>query len=107
MTTGKVKWFSNKKGYGFITPSDSEKDIFIHHSGITGEGYKSLYEGQDVEFEIIQGQKGDQAVNLTKKDGSPRERRPKRSEENSDVETREPAEEAPEENQPVEGNKAE
>ncbi len=65
MTTGKVKWFSNQKGYGFITP-ESGKDVFVHHSAIQGEGYKSLEEGQDVEFEINQGPKGEQAVNVVK-----------------------------------------
>ena len=65
MARGKVKWFSNQKGYGFITP-ESGKDVFVHHSAIQGEGYKSLEEGQEVEFEITNGPKGEQAVNVTK-----------------------------------------
>ena len=65
MTKGKVKWFSNQKGYGFITP-ESGKDVFVHHSAIQGEGYKSLEEGQDVEFEVEQGPKGEQAKNVVK-----------------------------------------
>jgi CspA family cold shock protein len=62
---GTVKWFSNQKGYGFIT-SESGKDVFVHHSSIQGEGYKSLEEGQQVEFEVQQGPKGEQAVNVVK-----------------------------------------
>ncbi len=65
MARGKVKWFSNQKGYGFITP-ESGKDVFVHFSAIQGDGYKSLEEGQDVEFEIEQGPKGEQAVNVTR-----------------------------------------
>lgn len=62
--TGKVKWFDSKKGYGFIT-EESGKEIFVHFSGISGEGFKSLNEGQVVEFEIGEGAKGEQAVNVT------------------------------------------
>ncbi|NQV04828.1 MAG: cold shock domain-containing protein [Candidatus Omnitrophica bacterium] len=62
---GKVKWFDNKKGYGFITPEDG-KDIFVHHTAIQGDGYKTLQEGQEVEFDIVQGPKGEQASNVTK-----------------------------------------
>lgn len=65
MVKGKVKWFSNQKGYGFITPENG-KDVFVHHTAITGEGYKSLEEGQEVEFEIKQGPKGEQAANVSK-----------------------------------------
>jgi len=65
MVKGKVKWFSNQKGYGFITPENG-KDVFVHHTAIQGEGYKSLEEGQDVEFEIKQGPKGEQAANVVK-----------------------------------------
>ena len=65
MARGKVKWFSNQKGYGFITP-ESGKDVFVHLSVIQGDGYKSLEEGQEVEFEIEQGPKGEQAKNVTK-----------------------------------------
>ena len=62
---GKVKWFDNKKGYGFITPEDG-KDVFVHHTAIQGDGYKTLQEGQEVEFDIVQGPKGEQASNVTK-----------------------------------------
>jgi CspA family cold shock protein len=65
MARGKVKWFSNQKGYGFITSEDG-KDVFVHHSVIKGEGYKTLDEGQEVEFDITQGPKGEQATNVTK-----------------------------------------
>ena len=65
MTTGTVKWFSNQKGYGFITPEEGN-DVFVHHAEIQGEGYKSLEEGQKVEFEITDGPKGDQAKNVVK-----------------------------------------
>ena len=61
MTTGTVKWFNAEKGYGFITPDDSSKDLFVHFSEIQGSGYRSLDEGQKVEFEVGQGQKGPQA----------------------------------------------
>ncbi len=66
MTKGTVKWFSDQKGYGFITPEDGSKDLFVHHSSIQGEGFKSLQEGQSVEFEQTEGQKGPQASNVAK-----------------------------------------
>ena len=62
---GTVKWFNNAKGYGFIGREDGP-DVFVHYSAITSEGYKSLQEGDQVEFEIVQGQKGPQAANITK-----------------------------------------
>jgi CspA family cold shock protein len=65
MAKGVVKWFSNQKGYGFITPENG-KDVFVHHTAIQGEGYKSLEEGQAVEFEIEKGPKGEQATNVVK-----------------------------------------
>ena len=65
MAKGKVKWFNNQKGYGFITPENGA-DVFVHHTAIQGEGYKSLEEGQEVEFEVTKGPKGDQAVNVVK-----------------------------------------
>jgi CspA family cold shock protein len=65
MVQGTVKWFNNQKGYGFITP-ESGDDVFVHHSAIQSEGYKSLDEGQAVEFEIQQGPKGPQAINVVK-----------------------------------------
>ncbi len=62
---GKVKWFNNAKGYGFIGREDGP-DVFVHYSGITAEGYKTLQEGDEVEFEIVEGQKGPQAANVTR-----------------------------------------
>ena len=64
MGVGTVKWFNAEKGYGFITPEDGSKDLFVHFSAIQGEGYKSLNEGQKVEYEQTQGQKGPQASNV-------------------------------------------
>ena len=65
MAKGTVKWFNDQKGYGFITPENG-KDVFVHHSAIQGDGFKSLAEGQQVEFTIEQGPKGEQATNVTK-----------------------------------------
>ena len=66
MEQGTVKWFDNAKGYGFVSRENGGKDIFVHHSAIEGTGYKSLDEGQRVQFEVTQGPKGDQATTVTK-----------------------------------------
>lgn len=65
MENGTVKWFSSQKGYGFITP-ESGDDVFVHHSAIQGDGYKSLEEGQEVEFEVEQGPKGRRAAKVAR-----------------------------------------
>ncbi len=65
MPKGTVKWFNDQKGYGFITPEEGN-DVFVHHSSIQGEGFKTLSEGDNVEFEITQGPKGEQATNVVK-----------------------------------------
>ena len=65
MATGTVKWFNNTKGYGFITADDGT-DVFVHHSDVQGEGFKSLEEGESVEFDITQGEKGPKAANVRK-----------------------------------------
>jgi CspA family cold shock protein len=64
-TTGKVKWFNESKGFGFITRDDGQKDCFVHYSAIQGNGFKTLKEGDKVEFDVVQGQKGPAANNVT------------------------------------------
>ena len=66
MATGTVKWFSDDKGFGFITPDDGDRDLFVHHTGIQMEGYRSLAEGLRVSYEEEQGDKGPKAVNVQK-----------------------------------------
>ena len=65
-STGTVKWFNDDKGFGFITPENGSKDLFVHHSAIQGSGFKSLTEGDRVEFDAVQGQKGPAAENVSK-----------------------------------------
>jgi CspA family cold shock protein len=66
MARGTVKWFSDQKGYGFVTPEGGRKDVFVHYSALQGEGFKTLAEGDIVDFEITQGPKGEQAANVRK-----------------------------------------
>ena len=63
---GTVKWFNDQKGYGFITPDGADKDIFVHYSAIEGEGFKSLKENDKIEFELVDGEKGQQAEQVVK-----------------------------------------
>ena len=65
MSTGKVKWFNQEKGFGFITNDEDGKDIFVHFSSINAEGFKTLQEGQTVEFDVVEGDRGPQATNVT------------------------------------------
>ena len=65
MAEGTVKWFNDAKGYGFITPAEGTKDLFVHHSNINGDGFKSLPEGAKVTFEAREGQKGPEAANVS------------------------------------------
>ncbi len=62
---GKVKWFNDRKGYGFIEKDDGQGDVFVHHTAINTEGFRTLAEGQEVEFEVIQDQRGEKAINVT------------------------------------------
>jgi CspA family cold shock protein len=64
VATGKVKWFNEKKGFGFIVPDDGSEDVFVHHSKITAEGFRTLKEGQAVEYDLGQGKKGPEATNV-------------------------------------------
>ena len=64
MATGTVKWFNDAKGYGFITPDEGSKDLFVHFSGIAGQGFRTLAEGSRVEYEAREGQKGPEAINV-------------------------------------------
>jgi len=64
MSTGTVKWFNDAKGYGFIAPDEGSKDLFVHHSSIAGNGFKSLVEGSKVEYEAREGSKGPEATNV-------------------------------------------
>lgn len=67
-TSGTVKWFNDAKGFGFITPNEGERDCFVHYSSILGNGFKSLAEGEAVEFDLVQGEKGPAAENVARVD---------------------------------------
>ena len=75
MVTGKVKWFSDEKGYGFIEQGEGDPDVFVHFSAIQGDGFRSLNEGDEVEFEVEQGQKGLQAASVTVTNAAPQTNR--------------------------------
>ena len=66
MAKGKVKWFNDQKGYGFVTPEDGSKDLFVHYQEIQGDDFKTLAEGQEVEFDIVESEKGPKAVKVRK-----------------------------------------
>jgi len=68
-SSGTVKWFNNTKGFGFITPEGGEADVFVHYSAIQGDGFRSLNEGDRVEFDVVDGQKGPAAENVTRLEG--------------------------------------
>ncbi|MGL4610834.1 MAG: cold-shock protein [Trueperaceae bacterium] len=78
MATGKVKWFSNEKGFGFIAPDDGGADVFCHFSAVGGDGYKSLNEGDEVEYDTEDGRKGLQAKNVVVTNAAPVSSRPRR-----------------------------
>ena len=66
MTKGTIKWFSDQKGYGFVSPEGGKKDVFVHYSALQGDGFKTLREGEQIEFDITDGPKGEQATNVRK-----------------------------------------
>ena len=76
MASGSVKWFNGEKGYGFIAPDDGGSDLFIHFSNIRGDGYKTLQEGEPVDFEASEGQKGPEAINVQSRGGNTATRPP-------------------------------
>ena len=79
MSDGTVKWFNPRKGYGFIATDDG-RDIFVHYANISGEGYKTLNEGESVSFDVVEGEKGPRAENVTQKSGSSSQAAPAKSE---------------------------